>query len=68
MMRVLFGVFLQSCFFLAAVLLSMFVVLLQYPCGTLLRRTVKDLNLKIDHNAGPGAKEQVKRPAFLPST
>jgi hypothetical protein len=67
MMGVLFGVLLQGCFFLAAALVSLFVVLLRYPCGaTLSGCTAKDQDPKISPDAG--ARERVKRPAFLPST
>ena len=65
-MRVLFGVLLQSCFFLAAALVSLFVALQRYPYGALSGCTAKDQDPKISPDAG--ARERVKRPAFLPST
>jgi hypothetical protein len=64
-MRVLLGLFLQTCFSLGTALTALFVVLLRSSLLHLVRLQRGKAIPESGPYAGVGQKERIKRPAFL---
>ncbi len=67
MMRILSGVLLEACFVFCLLLVMVLIVLLRHSVWRVVNLQGRVSN-EVISDAGFGQREQLKRPAFLPST